>query len=480
MEASVEEVISKGLPRSKRGLRLQTTLILGFTLVSSGVFGLGCAVFYVQARQVFLQQVRERLMSIASVAAASVDPATYEAIDGDESAAYLQLKAQFQRYTVANPDLRWMYTLEPPMDGGSTWTFGLDTTAKGGELYSPPGLSYDMSQEEDMEATFLRGSSGVSASEKIYTEQYGSWLSGVAPLKDARGRTLAVVGADISAETYFERSRGVRDAVLITFGLGFLVCVGTSLWFARRIADPYELEEARKQAHLVRVEAEAERAKGLLARYVSPRVAELLMRDDPTLGSIRRQHITVMFTDLREFTRLSEDLTPEATVALLNRYFERMVGVAFSVEGTLDKYMGDGLMVLFGAPVLQPDHAWRAVQAALAMRSELVKLNEELTSQGLSPLRIGIGLHTGECVVGSIGAEQRLDFTAIGDTVNTASRIEGLTKSQGVDILLSRETLAEVEGRVLVREVGSTPIRGRKAPLDLFVLEGLADPAPAA
>jgi adenylate cyclase len=447
---------------------------LGFTGVSSGVFALGCVVFFVQARAVLLQQVRERLMSIASVAVASLDPQTYAAIDGDSSPPYLALKGQLQRYTTANPDLRWMYTLEPPQDGSAVWTFGLDTTPKGAPLYSPPGLPYDMSQELGMQDTFHRGIEGAAASERIYTEEYGSWLSGVAPLRDGGGRVLAVVGADISASTYFERVAKVRNSVFLTFGVGLLICLGSSVLFARRIADPYEVLEAKQAAELIRAEAEANRAKGLLARYVSPRVADLLLRDDPTLGTVRRLTLTVMFTDLREFTRLSEELSPENTVALLNRYFERMVGVAFSVEGTLDKYMGDGLMVLFGAPVQQEDHAWRALRAALEMRRELENLNGELDAQGLQPLRIGIGLHTGECVVGSIGAEQRLDFTAIGDTVNTASRIEGLTKAQGVDILLSAETLMSVQDRVAVRPLGPQAIRGRKGKLEIYVLDGLA------
>jgi class 3 adenylate cyclase len=221
--------------------------------------------------------------------------------------------------------------------------------------------------------------------------------------------------------------------------------------------------------------AEAQRVKDVLSRYISRPVAEAVLQEQDAvpLGSGRRQRVTVMFTDIRGFTSLSERLPPEEVVAFLNTYFSRMVGAVFAFDGMLDKYIGDGMMAVFGAPIVHADHALRAVKAAFRMRQELEVLNGELKSRGQPPLAIGIGLHTGECIIGNIGTEQRLDYTAIGDTVNTASRIEGLTKEYGVDILVSAETWREVQMMVLSRPLPAVTLRGRSTPLDLYALEKL-------
>src|SRR5262249_5691049 len=149
------------------------------------------------------------------------------------------------------------------------------------------------------------------------------------------------------------------------------------------------------------------------------------------------REVTILFADLRDFTSLSERLTGTQVVAMVNEFHGRMVSALFSHGGTLDKYLGDGLMAYFGAPVASAD---RAVRCALAMQRALDALNVERTARGESALHMGIGIHTGTVVLGDIGAPQRREYTAIGDAVNVASRIQGLTKMHGVPILLSEET----------------------------------------
>lgn len=191
-----------------------------------------------------------------------------------------------------------------------------------------------------------------------------------------------------------------------------------------------------------------------LGRYFSPQVAVEIERGRSGLSDSQWCEVTVLFSDLRDFTTLSEKLDTQEIVRLLNEYFEEMVHLVFSHGGTLDKYIGDGMMAYFGAPLAHPHHAERAVRCALAMRTALEGINQRRLAEGKPGLRMGVGLHTGMAVVGSIGAPHRREYTAIGDTVNLAARIEQLTKHHGEDILLSSDTRDHI---LAVQEASLSP-----------------------
>src|SRR5205085_7377699 len=181
------------------------------------------------------------------------------------------------------------------------------------------------------------------------------------------------------------------------------------------------VENARSHERLAREEVARANYGRFLPEYV---VKQILKNPDSfKLGGVN-QTLTVIFADIRGFTRLSEHAPPERVVHLLNNYFTAMTEIIFAHGGTLDKYIGDGLMALFGAPTATPEDACNAVAAAVDMQREIKDINEELRSEGLSEIAIGIGLHTGVATVGYIGSERRSEYTAIGDTVNLAARLE--------------------------------------------------------
>ena len=197
---------------------------------------------------------------------------------------------------------------------------------------------------------------------------------------------------------------------------------------------------------------------------VSPAVLqEMLAGNLSASQSARTAEICVLFSDIRGFTGLSETLSPENVTNLLTRYFDRMVACVHRYDGTMDKFMGDGMMVLFGAPRRTGDPCISAVRCALDMVSELKQLNEEFVKEGLPNLKIGIGINYGKAVVGIIGSTERNNYSAIGDAVNVASRVEGLTKRLGTQIVLTESLKEQLGDAFPLIDFGEQAIRGHSA-----------------
>jgi len=228
--------------------------------------------------------------------------------------------------------------------------------------------------------------------------------------------------------------------------------------------------------HYVVEEGEKRKIRDAFGLYLNPHLARLVSErpDMLALGGEKRE-LTVLFSDIRGFTTMSEQLEPEALVELLNEYFGKMTDVIFSQDGTLDKYIGDAIMAVWGAPVPQSDHAIRACQAALGMVRGLAALMADWRQRGLPELDIGIGINTGPMVVGNMGSARRLSYTVIGDNVNLGSRLEGLNKMYGSHIIASEATLQAVRGVLVARELDLVRVKGKRLPVRIYEILATAD-----
>ncbi|MFQ5899462.1 MAG: CHASE2 domain-containing protein [Candidatus Methylomirabilia bacterium] len=222
---------------------------------------------------------------------------------------------------------------------------------------------------------------------------------------------------------------------------------------------------------LVQQFIQEQREKRRLSRFFSPAVVQELIqhKDDVSLGSARRR-VTVLFSDIRGFTSMSERMPPEEVVSFLRDYLTVMTDAVFTHGGTVDKYMGDGIMALYNVPFFQPDHAARAVRTALEFQQRLRPVAARFHAKYGVELRCGVGINTGDAVVGTIGAEQRLDYTAIGDTINLGSRLESLTKELMVSILISESTKQEVQEPFLTRRLGEMRVKGKEIPVKIYAV----------
>ncbi len=290
-----------------------------------------------------------------------------------------------------------------------------------------------------------------------------------------------------------------RHLLLVALG-SLLVAALLSLAFARRLTEPIlalvghtrriargdyrvqntttrddelgRLSEAFDQMALGL--AERDRVRDLLDKNVSPEVAAQLLRDGATLDGEERE-VTILFADLRGFTTLSEQLAARDLFKLLNRYLDRMSGAIEAQGGVIDKFIGDAIMALFGAPVAQGDAADRAIAAARGMERALAALNAELAAEGRAPLAIGVGINTARVLAGNLGSHRRLNYSVIGDGVNVASRLQSLTRTAEyrTNIIVSAATLraARRAPEAGARPLGTVAVKGRAEPVEIFAID---------
>lgn len=311
----------------------------------------------------------------------------------------------------------------------------------------------------------------------IHASVIDAVLDGRTTARASLGRGLGVTAAAALTVAFMGAMVSPWLLALGAAAVGGVVLALTTWWFEAGLWSPLleplmavGLAFVGQLAWQYAVEGREKRqVKRLFSRYVPKDVYEQLIQDPSraALGGTRRT-MTVLFSDVRGFTSMSEKATPEEVVQQLNEYFTRMVAVLFAHRGTLDKFVGDMVMGLFSAPLDDPDHADHAVQAALKMVHELAELNRGWRAAGRAELEIGIGISTGDMVAGNIGSDTIMSYTVIGDTVNLGARLESLNKDYGTHIIISEATRAALKRPYSLRPLGDVTVKGKSRPVAIY------------
>jgi class 3 adenylate cyclase len=474
--------------------RLSLRLAVVFALVTVLAVGLVGGVIYQRQKRDVEDTVGTQLLNIARVASLLVDPGLHAEVQRTrraDSEAYARIRktlATIQDEVLTTP----IYTLTDYDAAARQARFMVTSRGPGA-----PGEPYPLVPEvaEPLGWSFA---DGVARYTRAYRNQSGTWISAFAPIVDGTGRTIAVLDVDYAIDIYLDRLRELERSVLLASlagGLGALLC---GLLFARYLTHPIsaltagvglvaagDLSRAlpvRSRDEIGRLtEAFNQMLDGLrqrdfirntFGRYVSPEVAKALLESPEGLRLGGEKHeVTVLMSDLRGYTQFAERGDPARVMDVLNGYLARMAEVVIAHGGTVNEFIGDAVFAIFGAPIAHTDHAERAAAAAIAMQSAMVEINLAHAARGLPRFEMGIGINTGEAVVGNIGSEQRAKYTVVGNAVNVAARVESSTV--GGQIFVSAATYEKV--RELAEVTGPVPVqvKGVSEPLLLYELRAM-------
>lgn len=482
-------------------MRYRTKLLLAFLLVALSSALIGILIMYEGANRLLFEEVRSKASSIATTAAAEINLNLVSQLTGtpqdQDKPFFEELQTDLRKLRNANRRfdiyIRYLYLVRPQSQKMGEWIFLADAE-ENPKLISHPG---DPMPQGDL--VDLNHNLETPFTDRNFTEDaWGSWLTAYAPIFNKDGHYIATLGIDLSAtDIGIEMNRLVLAGILSLF-VSIVIALSVGFWLSKLASKPLtslcsvvkeigagnldckadltkdvEFDQLavaiNEMTHGLR---ERERLKTNFARYVSSQILDKILHSETaTKVEGERRKITVMFSDIRHFTQMAESLPPEHVVSLLNQYFDRMIDVIFDNFGTLDKFIGDGIMVEFGTPLDDPLQEEHAVNAALGMSEALKKLNEEWKGQSKKPFEIGIGIHTGLAIVGNIGSLRRMEYTAIGDTVNVAARLEQLTKQLHHEILISETTYMALQRKFRCRNLGLIQLPGRTEPIHVFVPE---------
>jgi adenylate cyclase len=466
--------------------------------------GISVGILYWNFERLLRDQMGSQILSVAATTAAFLDADLHQGIaaPGDEkSDAYITLRDAIRRARDANRRddfyIKYAYTLTVDPRNPDFLQFGVDSE-EDPEKFSPIGEAYRSKLTNPFNIEQYQY-------DKVFTkDDWGEFLTANAPIKDSQGKVIAAVGMDVESNLVKRRTATILQVALTALGASLLTALAVAIILANRVSRPlYELRRtveaigkgdlaARTRLHSkdefgMVGQAINSMAEGLqerrtllssIERYVPYQVVDSILHspESPTLRGERRK-LTVLVSDLRGFCSIAESRQPEEVVAFLNRCCEIMSEVIERHGGTLDKFIGDGMMATFGSPNDDPYQEERAVRAALDLQEEISKLSAKCEEESWPAINAGIGIHSGYAVVGSMGSTKHMEYTAIGETVNTAHYLESATKQFRASIVISQYTYNAIRGQFNVKPLGQVNVKGHSEPMVVYSVESLREMA---
>jgi len=449
---------------------------------------LGAWTFY-DVHELIHQSIEERLHDDVAIGALQVDAQAHTRLvkPSDEgSPDYMNIKHTLQKIRKNGSGIRYVYTMRKLDNEQIIFVVDAETNLTNmshlGDVYSnaTPELlaSFEKPYKVHVEKTYS-------------SDEWGTWLSSYAPIITKEGRLDGIVGMDISAKRIKRYEDYYFIFILRAFIIISVLVILLAIMFSRMISRPMiilENDMAKVQkfdlSSKLNIKSnikEVNNMKDALENMKSglrsfkkfvpaDLVAELIKLNKEAVLSAEKRVLTVSFSDIADFTSISEMLKPEQLVGNLGTYFEGMTKTILKNRGTIDKYIGDAIMSFWGAPNYQEDHAFLACQSALESQRFLSSIAGDWKTKGVPIFNTRIGINTGELIVGNMGYEERLNYTVMGDTVNLASRLEGLNKFYGTRIMISEFTLDTVRDRMETRLLDTVAVKGKKTGVKIYEL----------
>lgn len=480
-------------------MKFRTKLYLSLTSLACLTLAIGVAVISYQEKRYIFNTIQAQALSIAATVASQLDGNALQEVKtraDEKGATHRQIKQILREARDANRNksiyVTYIYTLYPNPQNPHEFLFGVSSEENDDQFFHTGELA-PLAEKERL----YEHRNEAYASDKAEQGKYGIWLAGYAPVYNAQGQYVASVGVDISEGYIHHSDYRILTSTLIALMISIFFALICSRLLTRRIAKSLDtLDEAAHEigtgnlayridlqtndefevlAHSMNKMCEGleekEKLKVGFSHYVSQHVLDSILKAKGTtkLAGERRK-ITVFFSDIRNFTHMAEQLPAEQVVAILNDYFTTMIDIIFKHNGMLDKMIGDAIMAEFGVPLDDPQQERNAVLTALEMQEALRELCQKWKKEGKPEIEIGVGIHTGEAIVGSVGSEKRMEFTAIGDTVNIASRLEAATRETNQQIIVSERTHAALQGEFPSLCLGPLTLKGKKSSIIAYAI----------
>lgn len=485
-----------------RRLHIRLTALYGGLAILS-ITLLAVSTYHADVRRE-LTAIRQQLQLTAISLALSTDGDAVQALPDKPrliTDRHVQLLTRFREVLRRNPNIASIYIMKPSQIP-THLRFVIDVVRR--DTAGQPGEIYDATDVP----LLLKGFTQPVVESEPSRDRFGLSLSGYAPVKNRQGYPVAVLGVDVSASRIDQIRGDVLRAVFFSFGLTIVMLAAVAILLAGKLRDPLSrimsatkaisagelatrvgLERndelglmSRHIDHMAGQLQEREFIHDVFGRFLSADIATEVLRQGSalTLGGEERV-VSVLFMDLRGYSTISEQLSPQQIVKILNTYLGAMNEIVDQHGGTTIEFLGDAIFAVFGALSYSSDHAVMAVRSALAMQAELHRLNQAWQQDGLARLwqRSGvlalsarIGVHCGPVVVGNLGSQRRMKYSVIGDTVNVAARLEVLNKDLSTDILVSQDVYVQLPDAITAHSTdqGSHRVKGRKEPIRIHSL----------